>query len=442
MCNFVYYRAMQAQSPMHSTLDQEGIRRTARVYWNISVPSLYEEIIRRKEGQIAQGGALVVRTGAHTGRSPQDRFLVRDAATESAIGWGSINQPMDAHVFEALHQEVLRYLEGKELFVQDLNVCAHPDYRMPVRVITELAWHSLFAHNLFLRRPEPEAPPTLPGFTVIAVPNFTALPARDGTRSGTFIAIHLQKRLVLIGGTHYAGEIKKSIFSALNFLLPEWGVCPMHCAANAGPKDDVALFFGLSGTGKTTLSTDPKRRLIGDDEHGWFRGGIFNFEGGCYAKVIGIRAEDEPEIHQASLQFATVLENVVVKPETRELDFESVAITENTRAAYPITYLERIVPSGLGSHPRAIFMLTYDAFGVLPPIARLTVEQAIYYFLLGYTAKVAGTERGVREPQVTFSPCFGAPFLPRPPTYYAQMLKERLEEHKPSVWLINTGIAG
>jgi len=423
-------------------LEQHGIEHPAQVHWNLSVPALYEQIVRRNEGQTAQGGAIVVRTGAHTGRSPRDRFLVRDPAIEHHIAWGAVNQPLEPDAFDALLHRLLQHLEGKELFVQDLFVCAHPEYRMPIRVITELAWHSLFAHNLFIRRDLPEVPHPSPGFTVICAPHFAALPKQDGTRSETFIIIHLAKRLVLIGGTRYAGEIKKSIFSALNFLLPARGICPMHCSANAGPEGDIALFFGLSGTGKTTLSTDPNRRLIGDDEHGWFPDGVFNFEGGCYAKVIGIQREHEPEIFQASQQFGTVLENVVVDPRTRELDFASDAITENTRAAYPITHLQNFVPSGLGGHPKAIFLLTYDAFGVLPPIARLTVEQAVYYFLLGYTAKVAGTERGVQQPQMTFSPCFGAPFLPRPPVLYARMLHERLEQHEVTVWLVNTGITG
>ncbi len=433
---------MRTEPSLRTALELHGIRNVKRVHWNLSVPALYEQIVRRGEGQLAQGGAVVVRTGVHTGRSPQDRFIVRESTTEDQIAWGSVNQPFKPEVFDALHQRVLQYLEGKELFVQDLYVCAHSEYRMPIRVITELAWHNLFAHNLFIRRELPETPHVLPGFTVLSVPNFAASPERDGTRSETFIMIHFKKRLVLIGGTHYAGEIKKSVFSALNFLLPVRGICPMHCSANAGPEGDIALFFGLSGTGKTTLSTDGERRLIGDDEHGWFPDGVFNFEGGCYAKVIGIQREHEPEIYRACQQFSTVLENVVIDPETREPDFASDAFTENTRAAYPITHLKNYVPSGLGGHPRSIFLLTYDAFGVLPPIARLTVDQAVQYFLLGYTAKVAGTERDVREPQITFSSCFGAPFLPRPPASYARMLRERLEEHKVNVWLLNTGITG
>jgi phosphoenolpyruvate carboxykinase (ATP) len=433
---------MQAQPPMDTGLEQHGVRRPGRIHWNLTVPELYEQVVRRREGQIAQGGALVVRTGPHTGRSPQDRFLVRDSTTEGEIAWGPINQPMPSETFDALHRQFLRYLDGKELFVQDLYVCAHPEYRMPIRVITELAWHSLFAQNLFLRRQTLGPSPTEPEFTVLCAPNFAAVPARDGTRSGTVIAIHLSKGIILIGGSHYAGEIKKSVFTALNFLLPQQQVCPMHCSANEGPQGEVALFFGLSGTGKTTLSTDSERRLIGDDEHGWCSTGIFNFEGGCYAKVIGIRREDEPEIYQASVQFGTVLENVALDAQTRQFDFSSTAVTENTRAAYPIPYLPRIVPSGLGDHPQTIFLLTYDAFGVLPPIARLTVDQAIYYYLLGYTAKVAGTERGVRDPEAPVSPCFGAPFLPRPPLYYARLLQERLEQHQANVWLLNTGITG
>jgi len=420
-----------------------GIRSPGRIYWNLSVPALYEEVIRRGEGQIARCGSLVVQTGKHTGRSPKDRFLVREQGTRDEIWWGPINQPFEPEAFDALHERIIEYLEGKDLFVQDLFVCAHPEYKMPIRVITELAWQSIFARNLFIRPgPEDEIPHSKPAFTIISAPGFKASPKQDGTRSDTVILISLERGLVLIGGSSYAGEIKKSVFSMLNFLLPDRGVFPMHCSANVGREGDVALFFGLSGTGKTSLSADPERFLIGDDEHGWFDGGVFNFEGGCYAKVINLCKESEPDIYQASLKFGTVLENVILDPKSRVIDFTDDSRTENTRAAYPITHLKQVVPSGVGPLPKTIFMLTYDAFGVLPPIARLTEEQAMDYFLLGYTAKVAGTERGITEPKMTFSPCFGAPFLPRPPSFYARQLKERISCHDVSVWLLNTGITG
>ncbi|MBI4229129.1 MAG: phosphoenolpyruvate carboxykinase (ATP) [Deltaproteobacteria bacterium] len=421
---------------------QHGVKNPGQTHYNLSIPELYEEIIRREEGKIAQGGTIVAYTGNHTGRSPKDRFIVKNPKSENEIIWGSINQPYDPKAFDALHKRLLRYLDGKELYVRDLFVCAHPDYRMPVRVITEYAWHSVFVNNLFIR-PEPgELPHESLGFTVLSVPTFKANPETDGTRSETFIILNLEKRLAIIGGTKYAGEMKKSVFTALNFLLPEKGVFPMHCSANVGSRGDVSLFFGLSGTGKTTLSADPERDLIGDDEHGWFDDGVFNFEGGCYAKVIRLNPETEPEIYRASLQFGSVLENVAINPDTREIDFNSDVYTENTRGAYPITSLPRIVSNGIGDVPDTIFMLTFDAFGVLPPISKLSSEQAMYYFLLGYTAKVAGTERGVDEPQATFSSCFGAPFLPRPPSYYGDMFKERLEKNKVNVWLLNTGITG
>jgi phosphoenolpyruvate carboxykinase (ATP) len=426
------------------------ISNPAEVYWNLPTPVLYEEVIRRGEGRLAQGGALVVRTDPHTGRSPQDRFIVREPTTADEIWWGLINQPFAPEAFDVLYERMLDYLEGKDLFVQDLYVCAHPSYRMPIRVITELAWQSLFARNLFLLPgPEDEIPHPQTAITVISAPGFETVPEHDRAdtactagraHSGTFIVIHLGKRLILIGGSRYAGEIKKAVFSLLNFLLPQRDVFPMHCSANVGPEGDVALFFGLSGTGKTTLSTDPNRPLIGDDEHGWSTAGVFNFEGGCYAKVIELSEQREPEIYRASLRFGSILENVVLDTKTRRPDFTSAAITENTRSAYPLTHLKRVVPSG--GPPRTIFMLTYDAFGVLPPITKLTEEQALDYFLLGYTAKVAGTERGVTEPEATFSPCFAAPFLPRWPKFYAEMLRERLHKHRVSVWLLNTGISG
>jgi phosphoenolpyruvate carboxykinase (ATP) len=434
---------MQTRPTFRDALESLGLRGFKEIYANPPPPALYEEAIRRGEGTLVQGGPLVLYTGKHTGRSPNDRFLVREPTTEALIDWGEVNQPISPEVFETLHERLLRYFEGRDVFVQDLYVCAHPQHRRPIRVITELAAHSLFAHNLF-RRPEPDdrLPHEEPAFTVICAPGCLADRARDGTRSETFIALGLDKHMALIGGTRYAGEIKKSVFTALNFYLPDEGVFPMHASANVGPEGDVAIFFGLSGTGKTTLSTDPDRPMIGDDEHGWSDEGVFNFEGGCYAKVIRLRLESEPGIYKASTRFGALLENVVYDPQTREIDFDSDEITENTRSAYPITHLENVVHEGVGGLPRTVFLLTYDAFGVLPPIAKLTEDQAMRYFLLGYTAKVAGTERGVTEPAATFSSGFGAPFLPRPPAVYAKMLRERLRRHEARVWLVNTGLTG
>ncbi|MGH7850974.1 MAG: phosphoenolpyruvate carboxykinase (ATP) [Thermodesulfobacteriota bacterium] len=423
-------------------LDRHGIKNTGKVYYNTPVSALYEEVVKRGEGEIAEGGTLVAYTAPHTGRSPQDRFIVMEPSSEEEILWGPVNKSISPANFDSLYKKVADYLQGKDLFVRDLYICAHPEYRMRVRVINEFAWHNVFVNNLFIR-PEPEElPHKSVEFTVIAAPGVEADPEKDGTRTGTFIVLNFDKRVAIIGGTRYAGEMKKSVFTVLNFLLPREGVFPMHCSANVGRDADVALFFGLSGTGKTTLSADPVRALIGDDEHGWFDQGVFNFEGGCYAKVIKLNPATEPEIYDASLKFGTVLENVEIDPRTRSIDFDSDRFTENTRSAYQIDSLKNIVPAGIGGIPKNVFMLTYDAFGVLPPISRLTTEQALYYFTLGYTAKVAGTERGVTEPQATFSSCFGAPFLPRPPLYYAGMLKRKLEESGASVWLLNTGITG
>lgn len=423
-------------------LEQHGIKKPAKVYYNLSIPELYEETIKRGEGTIGQDGTLVAYTTPHTGRSPKDRFIVKEPSTENKIDWGSVNQSISPEAFDFLYDKVMGYFNGKDVFVRDLHVCAHPDYKTNVRVINEFAWHNVFVNNLFIR-PEPaQLPHKDIGFTVISAPGFKANPEVDGTRTETFIILNLQKKIALIGGTKYAGEMKKSVFTAMNFLLPEKNVFPMHCSANIGKNGDVALFFGLSGTGKTTLSADPGRDLIGDDEHGWFDEGVFNFEGGCYAKVIKLNPKTEPEIYDATLRFGSVVENVELDSETKNIKFDSDKITENTRSAYPITALTGIVESGVGNKPSTIFMLTYDAFGVLPPISKLTPEQAMYFFLLGYTAKVAGTERGVSEPQATFSSCFGAPFLPRPPKFYGEMLKERMEQHKVDVWLLNTGISG
>lgn len=422
--------------------DIHGLSNPGNVYYNLSIPALYEEVVRRDEGQLAEGGTVVAYTGKHTGRSPHDRFIVSEPSTEADIHWGKINKPISEADFDSLYRKVMDYFSGKDVFVRDLFVCAHSEYRTPVRVINELAWHNIFANNLFIRPRENELPHKEIGFTVISAPNFKADPELDNTHSDTFILLNLKKRIALIGGTHYAGEMKKSVFTSLNYLLPSKDVFPMHCSANVGSNGDVALFFGLSGTGKTTLSADPDRDLIGDDEHGWFEKGVFNFEGGCYAKVIRLNKETEPEIYNASTRFGSILENVELDPRTRKIDFDSDNYTENTRSAYPIDALPRIVEEGVGGIPKTIFMLTYDAFGVLPPISKLTPEQAMYYFLLGYTAKVAGTERGVSEPQATFSSCFGEPFLPRPPVFYGEMLKRKMREHDVNVWLLNTGISG
>ncbi|MDR7517986.1 MAG: phosphoenolpyruvate carboxykinase [Armatimonadota bacterium] len=412
------------------------------VGWNLTTPALYEHAVRRREGLIAEGGPLVVRTGHHTGRSPQDKFIVREPSSEERIWWGKHNRPTTPEAFETLHRRLLAYLQGKELFVQDVFVGADPRYRQRVRVITEYAWHSLFARTMFIV-PDGEAlAQHTPEFTIIDAPRFHADPETDGTRSEVFILMHLARKLVLIGGTSYAGEIKKSVFTLMNYLLPLQDVLPMHCSANVGPSGEVALFFGLSGTGKTTLSSDPERTLIGDDEHGWSDTGIFNFEGGCYAKTIRLSREGEPEIYQTTRMFGTVLENVAIDPVTRRLDLDDDSLTENTRAAYPLSFIPNASPTGLAGHPRAVVFLTADAFGVMPPIARLSADQAMYHFLAGYTAKVAGTEKGVTEPQATFSPCFGAPFMAQRPSVYAGMLGERIARHGTSVWLINTGWTG
>ncbi|MEP7305562.1 MAG: phosphoenolpyruvate carboxykinase [Acidobacteriota bacterium] len=421
-------------------LEREGIE-TDRVKWNLSDAALYEEAIRRQEGVVAAHGPLVCRTGQHTGRSPNDKFVVRESSCEAQVAWGKVNQPMNEAHWDTLHRDFLASLKGKELYVLDAFAGADTQYRLPIRVITEYAWHNLFCRHLFIVDPAGASTHT-PEFTVIDSPSFKADPARHGTRTEVMIAVNFAKKLVLIGGTSYAGEMKKSIFSILNYLLPLRGVLSMHCSANVGSAGDVALFFGLSGTGKTTLSSDPLRGLIGDDEHGWSDRGVFNFEGGCYAKTIKLSAEAEPQIYATTRRFGTVLENVVVDPETRVLDLDDDRFTENTRAAYPIDFIENAVPSGRGGHPQNVVMLTADAFGVLPPIARLTPDAAMYHFLSGYTAKVAGTEKGVIGSKPVFSTCFGAPFLPLAPSYYARMLGEKIATHQSRVWLVNTGWTG
>jgi phosphoenolpyruvate carboxykinase (ATP) len=421
-------------------LENHGFNRLNTVYWNLSTPALYQQAIRNREAMIGHLGPMVVRTGNHTGRSPQDKFVVKDEHSEPDVWWGTINKPFGQHDFDLMHQRMMAYFQHKDVYVQDCFAGADPDYRLPVRIVTEYAWHNLFARNLFIQAKPEELEHHVPEFVVIDAPQFLATPEIDNTLSSTFILVNFTRKLILIGGTEYGGEIKKSIFSVMNYLLPKKGVLSMHCSANYGAdKSDSALFFGLSGTGKTTLSADPNRTLIGDDEHGWSDNGIFNFEGGCYAKVIRLNPKTEPEIYQTTRRFGTVLENVVIDGQSHRLDLDDDTFTENTRAAYPLTHLENADREGLAGHPKNVIFLTADAFGVLPPVAKLTPEQAMYHFISGYTAKVAGTERGVTEPTATFSACFGAPFLPLHPTVYAELLREKLQKHGSQVWLVNTG---
>jgi len=437
---------MQNEGPHVSShgIENHGITGARTVYWNLPPARLYEEAVRRGEAVLSSDGALVCETGQHTGRSPNDKFLVKDPSIDADIWWGKVNQPIERERFDALLARAQEHLEGKDLFVFDGYAGADPRYRLKVRVITEDAWQCLFARNMFVREEDGATLASfVPDFTVLDVAHFDAEPQRDGTNSSTFILLDLARRMVLIGGTRYAGEIKKSIFSVMNHHLPKQGVLSMHCSANYGAtRDDVALFFGLSGTGKTTLSSDPDRTLVGDDEHGWSADGVFNVEGGCYAKVIRLSPESEPEIYETTRTFGTILENVVCDPETRRLDLDSERLTENTRASYPVTQLGNVDLGGQGGHPRNVVFLTCDAFGVLPPISRLTEEQAMYHFLSGYTAKVAGTEKGITEPKVTFSTCFGSPFLPLHPSVYATLLGEKLKRHEVRVWLLNTGWTG
>src|SRR6476661_2469060 len=429
--------------PRPRSLEEQGIRKVRSIGWNLPAAALYEEAIRRGEGVIARTGPLVVRTGQYTGRSPKDKFVVHEPSSAGQVWWGPVNQPFEEARFDALHQRMLAYIETRDVFAQDLYVGADPDYRLSCRVITESAWANLFARNLFIRPSAAELESFEPNFTVLNMPGFAADPAVDGTRSETFIILNLAKRLILIGGTAYAGEIKKSMFTVMNYYLPLRDVVSMHCSANADADgENVALFFGLSGTGKTTLSADPTRTLIGDDEHGWSDRGVFNFEGGCYAKVINLSQTAEPAIWGASHAFGTILENVMMDMQTRALDLTDQSLTENTRSAYPIEYIPNASPGGTGGHPRNVLMLSADAFGVLPPVARLNRRQAMYYFLSGYTAKLAGTERGVTAPEAEFSTCFGAPFLPLPPMTYARLLGDKMERHGADVWLVNTGWSG
>ncbi|HEY4442273.1 MAG TPA: phosphoenolpyruvate carboxykinase (ATP), partial [Candidatus Elarobacter sp.] len=405
---------------------------------------LYEQALGRSEGVLGADGQLLVDTGKHTGRSPKDKFFVREPGSETHIDWDA-NAGVEPAVFDNLLARVGQYLEGKDVFSLDCYVGADPRYRLPVRIITEYAWHSLFARDLFIDGPgqnQAAADAFSPEFTVINVPTFEADAARDGVRSSTFVIVNLAKKIILIGGTRYAGETKKSVFTVMNYLMPLRNVLSMHCSANVGKENDVAIFFGLSGTGKTTLSSDPHRPLIGDDEHGWSADGVFNFEGGCYAKTIRLSQSAEPEIWSAAHRFGTVLENVVMNPATHALDLDSETLTENTRAAYPVDFIPNIVPELMAGHPNTIVMLTADAFGVLPPISKMTPAQAMYHFLSGYTAKVAGTESGVTEPTATFSTCFGKPFMVHHPTVYAKLLGERIAKHNVQCWLVNTGWTG
>ena len=428
---------------LQSTLAAQGLSPSGEVHWNLVAPVLIQHAVRRAEGQLADMGPFVAVTAPHTGRSPNDKFVVKEPGSEADVDWGKVNQPISPAHFAALRADVQTYLDARpELFVEDLFCGADPNYRLAVRYVSPNAWHMAFVRNMFIRPDASELPTFAANFTVLHAPEFQADPAKHGTRTGTFIVLNLAERMILIGGTRYAGELKKSMFTVMNYYMPQQGVLSMHCSANIGAGGDTALFFGLSGTGKTTLSADPLRALIGDDEHGWAPEGTFNYEGGCYAKVINLSAEGEPDIYRTTQMFGTILENVVLDPVTRKVKFEDQSITENTRASYPLPYIPNFVPSGRGGHPTNIIFLTADAFGVLPPIARLTRAQAMYYFLSGYTAKVAGTERGVTEPQATFSSCFGAVFLVWHPTKYAEMLGQLLDSHGSSVWLVNTGWSG
>ncbi|NTZ42012.1 phosphoenolpyruvate carboxykinase [Altererythrobacter sp. SALINAS58] len=430
-------------APLSYSLSAQGISTDALIHANYNTAQLVEEALANGEGQLAKDGPLVVETGSHTGRSAKDKYIVRDAETEDSVWWGKVNVPMTPEHFAALKADFMKAVADKqELFVADLFGGSQPEHRVNVRVINELAWHNLFIRTLLVRPTAEELDGFEPEYTIIDLPSFQADPERHGTRSETVIAVNLSEKLILIGGTKYAGEMKKSVFGILNYLLPKKGVMPMHCSANIGADGKTAVFFGLSGTGKTTLSADASRTLIGDDEHGWSDTAVFNFEGGCYAKMIRLSEEAEPEIFATTRKFGTVLENVVMDPETRELDFDDNSLAENTRGAYPIEFIPNTSEKNLGPVPSNVVMLTADAFGVLPPIARLTPDQAMYHFLSGYTAKVAGTEIGVTEPEATFSTCFGAPFMPRHPSVYGNLLKERIAKGGVQCWLLNTGWTG
>lgn len=440
----VYHNIPQQKTQMDGTtkgLEPLGLKNLGHVYWNLSVPELVEHALARGEGILASNGALCVQTGKYTGRSPGDKFIVDEPGIRDEVDWNKVNVPIAAEKFDLLYKRMLAYVQGRELYVFDGYVGADPKYRLGVRVITGQASHNLFAHQMFLRPTPEELEHHQADFTVIAVPNLHGDPDIDGINSEAFIVLSLERRLVLIGGSQYAGEIKKSVFSFMNYFMTKRNVLPMHCSANIDEQGNTALFFGLSGTGKTTLSADPTRRLIGDDEHGWSDHGIFNFEGGCYAKTIRLSKQNEPQIWDA-IRFGALLENVILDPATRMPDYDDGSLTENTRVAYPVDHIPHCVIPGMGGQPKTVIFLTADAFGVLPPIAKLTHRQAIYHFMSGYTSKVAGTERGITEPQATFSSCFGQPFLPLPPSIYGQMLYEKLIENDATVYLINTGWTG
>ena len=423
-------------------LSSHGVINSGTVNWNLGAEALYEATIQKGLGVMTKGGALAVETGKFTGRSPHDKFIVEEETSKGNIWWGNVNKGTNEAVFEAMHKQMSAYYQHRELYVQDLYAGADPTYRLNVRVVSDSPWHSMFARNMFIRPEQSDLDGFEPDFTILHSPNINAIPERDGTNSECFILVNFEKKMILIGGTRYAGEIKKSIFSILNYLLPEKGVMPMHCSANIGPEGDTAIFFGLSSTGKTTISADGSRTLIGDDEHGWSDNGVFNFEGGCYAKVINLSREMEPEIYATTERFGTILENVGYDPITRQVDFDDNSLAENTRASYPIDFIPNIKEDGMGGEPKNIIMLTADAFGVLPPISELTADQAMYHFLSGYTARVAGTERGVTEPTAAFSTCFGAPFMPRHPSVYAKLLGEKIAKTGAKCWLVNTGWSG
>lgn len=426
------------------TVEVDLLERIPPVYlrYQLSATQLIEEAVAYQEGQLTSTGALMCDTGRFTGRSPKDRYIVRDKTTERKVWWGDINQPYDPDRFDGLYDQMVERLQEQKVYVRDAYACADPNHRLNIRVFTTQAWHNLFCYNMFLRPTKEELKSFTPEFTIIHIPEFKAEPSIDGTRQENFAIINLTRNIILIGGTGYAGEIKKGIFSVLNFRLPlKERVLSMHCSANQGKQGDTALFFGLSGTGKTTLSADPNRALIGDDEHGWSDDAIFNFEGGCYAKVINLSREKEPQIYDA-IRYGAIVENTRFHPTTREVDYDDVSVTQNTRTSYPIHHIDNALKPSMGSIPKNIFFLTCDAFGVLPPISRLSKEQAMYHFVSGYTAKVAGTEDGVVEPQTTFSACFGAPFLPLHPMVYARLLGEKMEENQVNIWLINTGWSG
>jgi phosphoenolpyruvate carboxykinase (ATP) len=425
-------------------LDNHGLSNLRKVYWNLTTEALYEEVVFRQEAKISHLGPIVASTGKHTARSANDKYVVKEASTEENIWWGEYNRPFSTDKFNGLVNRMQGFLQGRDVFVQDCYACADPNYKMPIRIVTELAWHSMFARNMFiLPQTAEEYRRHVPEFTVLALPGFKGIQTIDGTATDTLIVLNFEQKLCIIGNTAYAGEIKKSIFTILNYLLPLQGVMPMHSSANVGSNNESAIFFGLSGTGKTTLSADPKRGLIGDDEHGWSDDGVFNIEGGCYAKVIRLSPSAEPQIYATTRRFGTILENVVFDPITRYIDLDDESITENTRASYPLEYIENAIPEKMAGHPKNIVFLTCDASGVLPPIAKLTPEQSMYQFISGYTSKIAGTEVGLgKEPEMTFSTCFGAPFMVHQPSFYAELLKRKILKYGVHCWLLNTGWIG